>query len=380
MLGVLDQLSATIEKIYAAAADGSRWGEAFAEVERLTDCAGVVVNLVAKEGATESRTLFGPRILEHSSSSEVEDYDRDLLPICPRVAAGIAHPNAPYLCDYMIISESAMDRDPVYDWYGRHGLRYFVGSTLGETNRHRLMWSVQRTPNQGHAQDDDIRLFELLKPHVARSLILADQLGTLRSQQRFNSAVLEALPQAVFALDANGTLLFANAPGRDLLAAADGISVTSGRLQTLLPRDQALLDSIIRGAIVSSSGSSSGWVSISRRSRRLAYAVFVAPLHGAEEELTAAAAKVLVIVHDPAAHRCADEQMLTSLYGLTGAEARLASALSGGHSLESAAVLLCIRPSTARAHLKAVFRKVGINRQQDLVRLLASLSTAAPAV
>lgn len=380
MRGLIDQLSATIEKIYAAAADGSRWGEAFAAVERLTDCAGVVVNLVAKGGATESRTLFGPRVLEHTSSSEVEDYDRDLLPICPRVAAGIAHPHAPYLCDYMIISESGMDRDPVYDWYNRHGLRYFVGSTLGETSRHRLMWSVQRTPHQGHVQDDDIRLFELLKPHVARSLILADQLGTLRSQQRFSSAIIEALPQAVFALDANGILLFANALGRDLLSAADGISVTSGRLQTVLPRDQALLDSMIRGAIAPLNGSSSGWVSISRRSRRLAYALFVGPLHGAEEELTAAAAKVLVIVHDPAAQRCADHQMLASLYGLTEAEARLASALSGGHSLESAAALLRIQPSTARAHLKAVFRKVGVNRQQDLVRLLASLSTAVPAI
>lgn len=376
MRGLIDQLSATIEKIYAAAADGSRWGEAFSAVERLTDCAGVVVNLVAKEGAIESRTLFGPRVLEHTSSSEVEDYDRDLLPICPRVAAGIAHPNVPYLCDYMIISESGMDRDPVYDWYNRHGLRYFVGSTLGETSRHRLMWSVQRTPHQGHAQDDDIRLFELLKPHVARSLILADQLGTLRSQHRFTSAIIEALPQAVFALDANGTLLFANALGRDLLSDADGISVTLGRLQTVLPRDQALLDSMIRGAIVPLSGSSSGWVSISRRSRRLAYALFVAPLHGAEEELTAAAAKVLVIVHDPAAHRCADQHMLTSLYGLTDAEARLASALSGGHSLESAAALLRIQPSTSRAHLKAVFRKVGVNRQQDLVRLLSALSGA----
>ena len=72
--------------------------------------------------------------------------------------------------------------------------------------------------------------------------------------------------------------------------------------------------------------------------------------------------------------------MLASLYGLTDAEARLAGALSGGHSLESAAALLRIQPSTARAHLKAVFRKVGVNRQQDLVRLLASLSTAVPAI
>ena len=33
--------------------------------------------------------------------------------------------------------------------------------------------------------------------------------------------------------------------------------------------------------------------------------------------------------------------------------------------------------STARTHLKAVFRKMGVSRQQDLVRVLASMSSVA---
>ena len=378
---MLDQLSATIEKVYAAAADGSRWGEALHAIEDLTGSVAAVVGFVPKNEGDQGFNLAGRFTAEQCAT-----YTQKFQSICRRTRYMIDHPQLDVVYDSLLISEREMDTDPVYDWFGRHDLRYFVGAGLTETREYRVVCSLQRSPAQGHVQGPDIELFRLLKPHLARAVSLSDRLGTLRSRNQFNSAVLEALPQAVFALDANGTLLFANAVGRDLLAAADGISVESGRLQTLLPHDQALLDSIIRSAIAPVSGSSSGWVSISRRSRRLAYAVFVAPLHGAEEELTAAAAKVLVIVHDLAAHRCADEQMLTSLYGLTGAEARLASALSGGHSLESAAALLRIQPSTARAHLKAVFRKVGINRQQDLVRQLASLSAlsalsaAAPAI
>jgi DNA-binding CsgD family transcriptional regulator len=67
--------------------------------------------------------------------------------------------------------------------------------------------------------------------------------------------------------------------------------------------------------------------------------------------------------------------MLTSLYNLTETEARLASGIAGGHSVESAAVSLHMRIATARSHLKSVFAKVGVNRQQDLVRLLSSLLT-----
>ena len=88
-------------------------------------------------------------------------------------------------------------------------------------------------------------------------------------------------------------------------------------------------------------------------------------------------ARVLVLVHDSSDHRCADVPMLKSIYGLTEMEARLASALSGGHSVQSAAALLNIQQATARSHLKHVFRKLGVNRQQDLVRLLTSLSDIA---
>jgi DNA-binding CsgD family transcriptional regulator len=65
--------------------------------------------------------------------------------------------------------------------------------------------------------------------------------------------------------------------------------------------------------------------------------------------------------------------MLGGVYGLTEAEARLASALSAGHSIESAAANLGVQVTTARSQLKSVFRKVGVNRQQDLTRILASL-------
>jgi len=371
---MLDQFSETIGKIYAAAADQSRWEDALHSIEDLTDSAGVVINIVAKTEPEKSSLLAGPRINNHFSSAEIDEYNRDLLPLCPRVAAGIANPDLPMICDYMILSETEMKRDPVYDWFGRHDLRYFIGSPLGETERYRLMWSLQRTRSHGHAQAKDIELFELLRPHIARALALADQLGTLRAYDRFSSDVLDALPQAVFALGSDGRLLFANAAGIALVKIGDGLRDVGGRLQTTFGVEQERLDGKIREAAQEMAGACDGWLRVSRSNGGLPYAVLVAPLNVSDEQLTAAGAKILVLVHDTAHSRCASVEMLTSIYGLTETEARLASALSGGHSVESAAALLEMRPSTARFHLKAVFRKMGVGRQQDLVRLLTSLS------
>lgn len=63
--------------------------------------------------------------------------------------------------------------------------------------------------------------------------------------------------------------------------------------------------------------------------------------------------------------------------GLTPAEARLAARLRFGLSLKEAAEELGISVNTARNQLKAVFEKLGVNRQADLVRHLAELAALA---
>ena len=370
---MLEQFSATIDKIYAAAADSARWSEALIAVEDLTCSTGAVVDLVPKGAAAGPKTLAGS-----FSEENCAEYARDYQAICPRIRYAMSNPAAGIIYDRMILSEAEMDRDATYEWFGRHGLRYFVGSQLGATQHHHIVWTLQRTRRQGHVDERDVLLVEQLKPHLARALSLADQLGTLRSNHRFSSAMFEAMPRAVFALGVDGQVLFANGRAGRLLALADGLRIDGGYLRLSIAVEQARLEAMIRSAIVPLGQRPSAWTRVSRPSGRTAYALFVAPLQiEPGDELSEMQARVLVLIHDSSDHRCADVPMLKSIYGLTEMEARLASALSGGHSVQSAAALLNIQQATARSHLKHVFRKLGVNRQQDLVRLLTSLSDIA---
>jgi DNA-binding CsgD family transcriptional regulator len=61
---------------------------------------------------------------------------------------------------------------------------------------------------------------------------------------------------------------------------------------------------------------------------------------------------------------------LQELYGLTGAELRLAQALLLGQSLRLAASKLGLSYETTRTYLKRLFDKTGTRRQPDLVRTL----------
>ena len=60
------------------------------------------------------------------------------------------------------------------------------------------------------------------------------------------------------------------------------------------------------------------------------------------------------------------------MHGITRAEARLASMLADGMSMEEAAEALLVSIQTVRSQLKSVFAKTGVTRQAELVALLLS--------
>jgi DNA-binding CsgD family transcriptional regulator/PAS domain-containing protein len=367
--------SEAVRKIYAAAADFSLWGDALAAVEEFTGSAGSVLNVISKNNLNESYLLRGPRIYAHYDDAGLEEYNRDLLPHCPRVAGGLAHPEWKVSYDYMILSEAEMDRNIAYEWYGRHGLRYFIGAPIGETSKYTLMWSLQRSRKQGHASPEDIRLFELFHPHFCQALVLADRLGTLGSRWRLTVSLLDSVPQALFLLSADGELLFANAAGDRLLTEGDALQLSGSRLTARIHHENERLQQLIGDLLRSENASTpkGEWLRISRASGRMPYALFASRIAMHEFSPLSDPPAVLVVAHDPTARMAVDPTELRQLYGLTEMEARLAAALAAGHDLASASVLLAIRPTTARVHLKAVFRKMEVNRQQDVIRILAAL-------
>jgi DNA-binding CsgD family transcriptional regulator len=68
------------------------------------------------------------------------------------------------------------------------------------------------------------------------------------------------------------------------------------------------------------------------------------------------------------------ETQLRALLELTVAEARLARLLASGDTLEVVAQKLCIKLTTARSQLAAIFSKTGIRRQAKLVAILSRIA------
>jgi len=121
---------------------------------------------------------------------------------------------------------------------------------------------------------------------------------------------------------------------------------------------------------------------VTRPSGRPAYELVVRPSQpGSPGEDGRLNARVAVLIGSAIAEHPRPElsvDAVRQLFGLTPKEAALALRLARGRSLKQAAQDQSISLNTARAHLRAIFAKTGVDRQSRLVgALLKSVAMLA---
>jgi len=77
-----------------------------------------------------------------------------------------------------------------------------------------------------------------------------------------------------------------------------------------------------------------------------------------------------IFISDPEDSVEISPEILSRLYDLTNAEARILNGLCQGKRLETLAEDLTVTVNTIRHHLKQVFRKTGTKRQSELIKLV----------
>jgi DNA-binding CsgD family transcriptional regulator len=100
--------------------------------------------------------------------------------------------------------------------------------------------------------------------------------------------------------------------------------------------------------------------------------LLVTPMHAhlITSDLDYEGAKVAVFLSDPNLQQPISIESLVSVYGLTPSEAQVAISLANGHSIDQIANQSHHSAHTIRSQLKSVFRKTGVSRQSELIKLL----------
>ena len=102
----------------------------------------------------------------------------------------------------------------------------------------------------------------------------------------------------------------------------------------------------------------------------------IAPLDGGGDGERAQRIVMVLIVNPD--WQTPSERSVSAFFGLSPAEGRLAASLMQGHKLADIARDSGVEVTTLRTQLSSILRKVGVERQVDLVRVLSSIGSTGP--
>lgn len=227
--------------------------------------------------------------------------------------------------------------------------------------------SVFRSAKIGHFDSEDLRLLSLVAPHFKRAAQMAWQLATHAAVDAAKSVALDRLDDGVLLLDASGHVLFANRAAEAIIALRDGLTLVREGLRAALPVDTARLQALIAETL---QGSAGGTMRVTRPSLGGPFLLLVAPARGNWYWSIDPTPAVVVFITAPDQAVVPDLRLLGSAFDLTATEAKVAVSIAAGGGVPATARALRISPNTVHTHLGRIFRKLGVNDQPALVRVL----------
>ena len=184
--------------------------------------------------------------------------------------------------------------------------------------------------------------------------------------------LLERLPFGVALVNPACELVVSNQCFSELLENGNGLTSRRRKLRARSHSDCDALQALVTKATERPANGHAwqGVMMLSRAADQRPLQVMVSslPRHkGGSIEPSALAA---VFIHNPDEGTAPNQNTLRQLYGLTNAEAQIASLVSQGLRLDEITETMGVALNTGRTHLKRIFSKTGTQRQAELVQLL----------
>jgi DNA-binding NarL/FixJ family response regulator len=234
---------------------------------------------------------------------------------------------------------------------------------------------VARPHREPPFSENDKLLCTSILPHLKRAVRLHSQLELMDSERRLYAGTVDRMLVGTVTLDETGAVLKSNPVADEMFREADGLCIVNGVLRADASAENRELQRLVKQALSGESGGRPAVVdalSITRKSSPGKLGVLIRSLPNTGSSKAKRRPSVALFIRDAERKSEASREMVRRLFDLTPAEASLALALANGLTLDEAADAVHIRKNTARAHLRAIFSKIGVTRQTTLVRVLLS--------
>jgi DNA-binding CsgD family transcriptional regulator len=356
----MEEREQLIDEFYAAAFLPELWPQALEHITRLTGGYAAALFAFNDTSARWVGTATAQPIMQAYLEGGWQQHNTRATR-----AAALQYPG--FVGDHDIFSLDEIEKEPIYvDFFRKFGLGWCVGTTIVAPSGDLLVLNIEREFDRGIMDTADVRSFNPLRPHLARSALMSARLRLERAQSATRTLEAVGLPAAV--ISADGRVLSVNSLleglGARVIARAHGrLGLADRAAGRLLDAAIARLDRTVEGTVASipvPADESMGPPLI----------VHLVPVRREAHDLFARALGILVIT-PVIPGEASSTLLLQGLFDLSPAEAKVAKGIGSGETIETMAAGFGLSRETIRAQLKSVFAKTGTRRQAELAALLA---------
>jgi DNA-binding CsgD family transcriptional regulator len=259
------------------------------------------------------------------------------------------------------------------EWAKPQGLVDCLSSPLDKSAGGTALFGVFRHKDNGVIDDLARRRGAAITSHIRRAVLIGNVLEKKTTETAAFMQSLNGLATAVFLVEKNCRIVFANESGQAMLEDGRVLCVRNDALATADSRP-ALSDVI---AFASGGDAALGARGIALplcAPSETPWLAHVLPLTSSARQDTGTnfGAVAAVFVHRTTIETLSSIESVSKLYGLTPGEMRVLSAVSDIGGISAVADAIGISQATVKTHLQRLFAKTGTNRQADLIKLVAT--------
>ena len=253
---------------------------------------------------------------------------------------------------------------------------HMAGSLLFEDDKRIYGIGVMNPKEAGPMSERQIEKLDLLAPHLQQAMIIKCEFKHLKEREKALHANLNRLLVGLILFDKNLKPIYINPVAKSILRYHPAIRIDNGKISASEHADTENIHDALVKAISSSTAKhiddASTSLGIKHRDCSTTLPVVISPVQGSLQDFETGGqyATAAMCFSDPERSYPVEADKLSEIYSLTRAEAQVAISIANGLSPKEIAKMNNVEISTVRSQLKAIYNKIGVNTQAELVKTL----------
>lgn len=223
--------------------------------------------------------------------------------------------------------------------------------------------------------ENDCQLLKLLYPHFSRALRIHREFHRLKTHQQSLHEALSRFMIGLLIIGPDGRVTYQNPVAETLMSRHAGLRLINGKPRAHFADEDHRLQALIKSMLHSDSrnpDSPAQALGVHHPNREMNMNIMISPLKSSDAPHAQHPGSVVLYLSDPDSALNLPANALQSLYKMTPKESSVAISLANGLSPSQISEQHGVSVDTVRSHLKNIYSKMGVNKQQDVIRVLLS--------